>query len=141
MTKLVKVKQCFIFWLLLVSCFDSSIALAKTAVRKATEARPGVRIVYLDDMNVAPITVHPDGVVLNFPSKPEVHIGKKGAFNIVYSENDLIVSALAPGVKTNLFIYLLGRRYTVKLIAGTHGGDEIVSIRDSLDRKLEVEVK
>ncbi len=107
----------------------------------AQSNRPGVLIVYLDEMRVEPIYVHPDGTVLTFPFKPDVHVGKKDVFDIIYVKNDLVVSAMAPGAKTNIFIYLLGRRYTLKLIYGGSAADEIVAIRDPKEEKLEVEIK
>jgi hypothetical protein len=115
--------------------------LQPTVAISAEKRSKGVRTIHLNDMTIASIFVHPDGVVLNFPTKPDVHVGKKGAFNIVYAENDIVISAAAPGAKMNIFIYLLGRRYTLKLIAAQAGGDEIVSIRDPSDQKFHVEVK
>lgn len=118
----------------ILGLLDPSLALAKSS-------RPGVRIVYLDEMSVAPINVHRDGTVLTFPVKPDVHVGKQDAFDIVYVKNDLVVSAKSPGSRTNIFIYLLGRRYTLKLVYSSNGGDQIVAIRDPLEDRLEVEVK
>lgn len=114
---------------------NSAIAVGKTKLR------PGVRIVYLDDLDIAPVHVHPDGTVISFPLKPDIHVGKKGSFDIVFVENDLVVSPKIIGTKTNLFIYLLGKRYTIKLIYSGNGGDQIISIRDSRENRLEVEVK
>ncbi len=120
----------------------ASISLAGASLAKPGEnSRPGVRIVYLDEMNVARITIHPHGTVLSFPIKPEVHVGKKEVFDIVYVKNDLVISANMPGAVTNIFVYLMGRRFTLKLVQSSHGGDEIVAIRDPLDAAMQVEVK
>jgi hypothetical protein len=101
--------------------------------------RPGVRVIFLDEMTVAPVAIHPDGTVISFPAKPEVHVGKADAFNIVYVRNDLVISPNSASAKTNLFVYLLGRRFTLKLAYSAHAGDEIVAIRDPAENRVEPE--
>ena len=99
----------------------------------------GVKTITLKDMEIGVVTVHPDGTVINFPAKPEIHVGKKGAFELAFVENDLVVSGRTPGGKTNLFIYLGGRRYTLKLLYTGTSGDQIVSVRDPLDLEINAE--
>ena len=121
----------------LIGIFSSSVALAKPSQKPIF--KPGIRVMPLKDMDIGSVVIHPDGTVINFPGKPEIHVGKKGAFDIAYVENDLVVSSKSPRSKTNLFIYLGGRRYTLKLIYAGTGGDQIVSIRDPLDLEIKAE--
>lgn len=123
--------------------FSSLIFIDGAAFSRSgsSTTRKGVRIIYLDEMAIAPIKIHSHGTVLSFPVKPEVHVGKQDVFDIIYVRNDLVVSARMPNAVTNIFIYMLGRRFTLKLIYTPNGGDEIVSIRDPKEATLEVEVK
>ncbi|MBP9709153.1 MAG: hypothetical protein KBD78_16070 [Oligoflexales bacterium] len=123
---------------LAVLVFSNQVALSQ---RGPSTTRKGVRIVYLDEMAIAPIKIHSHGTVLSFPVKPEVHVGKQDVFDIVYVRNDLVISARQPNAITNIFIYMLGRRFTLKLVYTPNGGDEIVAIRDPKEATLEVEVK
>ena len=101
-----------------------------------------VRLIYLSELEIGEVFIHRDGTVLNFPTKPEVHVGKDGSFDIAYVASDLIVTPRFANARTNLFIYVLGRRYNIKLIS-THNreGDEIVSLRDKSEKNLEVEIR
>lgn len=102
----------------------------------------GVRLVYLGELEIGEIYVHKDGTVINFPTKPDVHVGKNGSFDIAFTGNDLIVSPKNVSARTNLFIYVLGRRYTIKLISTpARLGDQIVSLRDKSEKSLEVEIR
>ncbi len=126
---------------LLLFAFLIFFSRAALAQRGASTTRKGVRIVYLDEMAIAPIKIHSHGTVLSFPVKPEVHVGKQDVFDIVYVRNDLVISARMPNAVTNIFIYMLGRRFTLKLVYAPNGGDEIVAIRDPKEATLEVEVR
>ena len=110
----------------------AEVVLAKPVRRPA-----GVKTILLGDMEIGTINVHPDGTVVNFPGKPDIHVGKKGAFEIAFVENDLIISGKAPGSKTNIFIYLGGRRFTLKLVFNGASGDQIISVRDPRDSLVE----
>ena len=93
-----------------------------------------VRTVRLSDEKVAQISVSNRGTVLSFPVKPtRVILGKKGAFGIEYVENDLAVTPLGPGVRSHLFVYLYGRRFSFDLVGGNDLGAAIVLVRDLLD--------
>jgi hypothetical protein len=102
----------------------------------------GVRLIYLGELEIGEIFVHKDGTVINFPTKPDVHVCKNGSFNIAFTGNDLIVSPKNGAARTNLFIYVLGQRYTIKLVSSPgRTGDQIVSLRDRSEKNLEVEIR
>jgi hypothetical protein len=92
-----------------------------------------VRTVRLTQTMVARIQVTPGkSTVLSFPSKPtKVILGNQGVFAIEYVENDLAVAALAAHSRSNLFVYLEGRRFAFDLVAVPSGGDAIVLVRDA----------
>ena len=74
--------------------------------------------------------------VLSFPMRPEkVILGNPGAFAIEYVENDLAIVPLQPRGRTNLFVYLEGRRFSFDLEASDGKADEIVLIRDAIPVK------
>jgi hypothetical protein len=100
------------------------------------------RTVRLNDEKMAPIFVHPgQSVILNFPVKPnKVILGNKGLFSVEYVENDLAVSALTSTAKSNLFVFLTGRRFGFDLITTMAPGDEIVLVRDRLEKNFSVKV-
>lgn len=123
-----------VLWAVVLLLLSSEMALS------SPPKRSGVRTIYLDEMDIAVVSVHPDGSVVTFPVKPEIHVGKKGSFNTAFVENDLIVSGSVPGSKTNLFIYLQGRRVTLKLTYNGVFGDQIIYIRDRPKDRWEVPI-
>lgn len=109
---------------------QAQIAIAKTGLQ------PGVRILHLDEKNIATIRVNPNGMVLSFPVAPKkVVLGKQDAFDVQYIDHDVAIAALTPSSKSNMFVYLLGRRYSFRLYTMPKGGDEIVLVRDVTEGK------
>ncbi len=105
-------------------------------------AKPA-RTIYMTDKKTELIIV-PVGktTVLSFPSKPhKVIVGNQGLFGVEYVENDLAISPLKSNARSNLFVYLEGRRFGFNLNADSQGGDEIVVIRDVDQKNLKVRVK
>ena len=93
-----------------------------------------VRTVRLSDDKVAQIAVSARGTVLSFPVRPtKVILGKKGAFGIEYVESDLAVTPLGSPVRSHLFVYLYGRRFTFDLVGGGEAGAAIILVRDTAD--------
>ena len=91
-----------------------------------------VKIVALDDEKVARVAVSTRGTVLSFPIKPtKVILGKSGSFGLEYVENDLAISPLSSASRSNLFVYLLGRRFSFDLIATPSEGSAIILVRDA----------
>jgi hypothetical protein len=96
-----------------------------------------VTTVYLSDTQVAPITVSVRGTVLSFPAKPsKVILGNTGSFGVEYVENDLAVSPLTTNARSNLFVYMLGRRFALDLRTTIPGGASIVVIRDAIEKPV-----
>jgi hypothetical protein len=100
------------------------------------------RTVRLSDKKLAPIYVRAGrSTVLNFPVKPtKVILGNTGAFSVQYIENDLAISPLSVGASSNLFVYLLGRRFGFDLIP-RQNADEVVIVRDILDKPVQVRIR
>jgi hypothetical protein len=101
-----------------------------------------VRTVWLSSKKIATINVGIQGTILEFPTKPQnVVLGRKKSFDIVYVENDLALSPLSINSRSNLFVYVLGRRYALELVTRLNGGDDLVLVRDESDQKVGVKSK
>jgi len=101
------------------------------------------RTVYLNDKKMQSISVGAGrSTILSFPSKPsKVILGNQGMFAVEYVENDLAIAALRHPATSNLFVYLEGRRFGFELRTTGEGGDQIVLVRDSDERKVKVKIK
>ena len=97
-----------------------------------------VKTIKLCEKSVATVYVSPKGTVLDFPAEPEkVVLGTKGAFSIEYIRNDLAVSPATFGSRSNLFVYLQGRRFALDL-ATAAGGATLYFIKDCDADKVKV---
>ncbi len=94
------------------------------------------RMVYLSNEDMASISLAPGRTtVLSFPTRPtKVILGNQGIIAIQYIENDLAISPLTSSARTNLFVYLEGRRFAFDLRAKDKACDEIVLVRDRASR-------
>lgn len=92
-----------------------------------------VRTVRLNQTTVARIHVSPGrSTVLSFPTKPaKVILGNQGVFAIEYVENDLAIAALSSNSRSDLFVYLDGRRFAFDLDTVAKNPDTIVLVRDA----------
>jgi hypothetical protein len=101
------------------------------------------RTVYCSDNKLEKILVAPGrNTTLNFPAPPTKAVpGNQGLFGILYVEDDLIISALRPGARTNLSVYLDGRRCSFDLVTIGQGADDIVQVRDPDEQKIKVRIK
>lgn len=89
-----------------------------------------VKTIKLCEKSVAPIYVSPKGTVLEFPAEPEkVVLGTKSSFSIEYIRSDLAISPSTLNSKSNLFVYLQGRRFVLDL-ATTQSGVTLYFIKD-----------
>lgn len=80
--------------------------------------------------------------IINFPVKPEnVILGTKRMFSMEYIKNDLAITSLHPGAKTNLFAYMTGRRCGFRLVTSPTQHDNLVNVRDSEDSRIKVKMK
>ncbi len=101
-----------------------------------------MRRLRLNSESVAEIKVSTKGTIISFPSRPQkILLGKKNSFGLEYIENDIAISPFTTTASSNLTAYLDGRRYTFKLVTSEKSGDEIVLIRDSLERSVKIKVK
>lgn len=75
-----------------------------------------VKTIKICEKSVALVYISPLGTVLDFPSEPEkVVLGSKNSFSIEYIRSDLAISPLSVKSKSNLFVYLQGRRFVLDL--------------------------
>lgn len=96
------------------------------------------RTVYLSETDMAAIRVVPGrSTILNFPIKPtKAILGNQGMFAVEYVENDLVVAALRGQARGNLFVYMEGRRFAFDLSTTDTGGDEIILVRDAVEKPV-----
>jgi hypothetical protein len=92
------------------------------------------KTLYMKDTDVARVQVTLGrSTILSFPTRPsKVVLGNKNLFAVEYIESDLAISALHPQARSNLVVYLQGRRFTFDVVASAGIGDEILLIRDAL---------
>lgn len=127
-----------ITFLFALSYGHASVPPRGTAVRiKSLPSRKDVRIIKLGHGTIAPIHVAPGkSTILSFPTKPsKVILGSQGLFAIEYVESDVAISSLSARGRSNIFVYMEGRRYAFDLITVPEGGDSIVTVLDDLDEK------
>jgi hypothetical protein len=109
-----------------------SLFVLALAVRSALAAGR-VRTVYLDERKIENILIRPGLLTaLHFPVKPDnAAFGMSGVFAPSYIENDIVIGALKPQGRTNMMVYLFGRRFTFELLTSSGAYDEIVEVRDA----------
>lgn len=118
------------------------IVLIFSSILIPTAFAQEVKIVRLSEESVGKISVSIRGTVLSFPTKPsKVILGRNGSFGIEYVENDLAISPLSVNARSNLFVYLLGRRFAFDLVASTSSGSSVIQVRDALEKKVKSEKK
>lgn len=96
------------------------------------------RTIYLSETDMASIRVVPGrSTILSFPIKPnKVILGNQGLFAVEYVENDLAIAALRAEARGNLFVYMEGRRFAFDLATVAASGDEIILVRDSVEKPV-----
>lgn len=93
-----------------------------------------VKTIRLCEKGVAPAVISTRGTVLEFPLEPEkVILGTKGSFSIEYVRSDLAISPLSPTARSNLFVYLSGRRFTLELSTSSANGNTLSLVKDCLE--------
>ena len=108
-----------------------------------SEAKPQLRAVKCDESKMIEVFVRPNfSTVINFPIKPDnVVLGGKNQFAIEYIKNDIALTALSSNSKTNLFVYLFGRRCGFQLMASGQNHDNLILVRDPEETKINVPFK
>lgn len=97
-----------------------------------------VKTIKLCEKNVESISISTKGTVLDFPSEPEkVILGTKSSFSIEYIRTDLAISPLSMAAKSNLFVYLQGRRFALDLSTSALG-TSLYYIKDCDEDKIKV---
>ncbi len=121
-----KTSRCEIFLFLLVSILTMFFAVKVFADQ--------VKIIRLDDKTIGKVFISTRGTVLSFPIKPsKVILGRSGTFGIEYVENDLAISPLNMSARSNLFVYLFGRRFSFDLVTSPQGGSPVIRVLDALE--------
>jgi len=75
---------------------------------------------------------------INFPFKPKDVVPGAAIFDFKQIKNDLLISALRVGGRTNVVVYLENRRCAFDLITVTNQGDDILIVKDPKDAQYEV---
>lgn len=97
------------------------------------------KTIKLCENSVATALISPRGTVLDFPSEPQkVVLGTKNSFSIEYIKNDLAISPTTTGARSNLFVYLQGRRFSLDLVTSSGSGVTLYFIKDCLDDRVKV---
>lgn len=100
------------------------------------------KTIKLCEKNIAIARILIRGTVLEFPTEPEkVFLGTKGTFSIDYMKSDLVVSPLRIGARSNLFVYLQGRRFVLDLSTSEVGGASLYFIKDCESERIQPEAK
>lgn len=108
-----------------------------------SEAKTSLRTVKCDESKMIEVYVKPSfSTIINFPVKPDnVVLGGKNQFGIEYIKNDLALTALSSNARTNLFVYLFGRRCGFQLMASSASHDNLILVRDPEESKIKVPFK
>jgi hypothetical protein len=75
--------------------------------------------------------------ILSFPLTPKEVLPGENVFDFKQIKNDLAIKALKGTSRTNVVVYLQERRCAFDLVAVQGRGDDIISIRDPREAKLE----
>ena len=120
----------------------NSLLLLLFLVLGAYANASGTRTLRLSEKQIGKIRVTPGRTtILSFPTKPtKVLLGNKGLFSIEYIENDIALAAMAPTARSNLFVYLEGRRFAFNVVTSPTG-DEIVFVRDPKESEVKVKIR
>jgi hypothetical protein len=108
-----------------------------------SQAATELRTVKCDESKMSEVYVKPNfTAIINFPIKPDnVVLGGKNQFGIEYIKNDIALTALSSTAKTNLFVYLFGRRCGFQLMASSQRHDNLILVRDPEETKIKVPFK
>jgi hypothetical protein len=114
------------------------ILLAILLAQVSAESKSKQKVIPCDEIR-SQLVIIPYGRVtaLNFPTSPKEVIPGEAGFDFKTIRSDLVIKALRPGAKTNLLVYLEGRRCSFHLASGAVG-DEIILIRDPKEKTFEV---
>ncbi len=101
-----------------------------------------VRKISVTPEGIVEIRVSTKGTTLSFPARPQkVLLGRKNSFGLEYVENDIGIAPLSSNSASNLTAYLDGRRYAFKLVTSEINADDLILVRDSLEKNLKIKVR
>ncbi len=108
-----------------------------------SKAKTSLRTVMCEESKMIEVYLKPSfSTIINFPVKPDnVVLGGKNQFAIEYIKNDLALTALSSTARTNLFVYLFGRRCGFQLITSSASHDNLILVRDPEETKIKVPFK
>ncbi len=78
--------------------------------------------------------------ILSFPLPPKEVLPGEAVFDFKQIKNDLAIKALRGASHTNMVVYLQERRCAFDLVTVPGHGDDIIQIRDSKERLLDVKI-
>lgn len=119
--------------------FFFSLVLALLLAFAVNAFADEAKVIRLDEKTIGKVLISTRGTVLSFPIKPsKVILGRAGTFGIEYVENDLAISPLNTAARSNLFVYLFGRRFSFDLITSTQDGSPVIRVLDAIEPKADV---
>ncbi|OFZ30716.1 MAG: hypothetical protein A2622_13690 [Bdellovibrionales bacterium RIFCSPHIGHO2_01_FULL_40_29] len=126
----------------IILIFLGMAAMLQVLVNDA-EAKTSLRTVKCVESKMIQVYVRPSfSTIINFPVKPDnVVLGGKNQFAIEYIKNDLALTALSSNSRTNLFVYLFGRRCGFQLMSSSVNHDNLILVRDPEESKIKVPFK
>lgn len=91
------------------------------------------RDIYLPEDATAAIGIASAGTVLSLPAKPtKVFLCRSGSFAIDYVDHDLVITPLSSTSRSNLFVYLYGRRFSFDLQVTASNGNAVIRVHDAV---------
>ncbi|MEZ4814407.1 MAG: hypothetical protein R3A80_04270 [Bdellovibrionota bacterium] len=108
--------------ILLICLFFSSLLMAEPA-----------KTVFLSSEESVFVQVSPQGTAISFPAPPsKVVLVNPSQFALTPVETDLILTPKVKGAKSALFVYVFGRRFSLKLVTN-QAAKQMVVVRDSVE--------
>ena len=99
------------------------------------------KTIKLCENNVATVSISTRGTAPEFPMEPEkVVLGTRSTFGIAYIKNDLTISPATVNARSNLFVYLQGRRFVLDLVPSPAGA-VLYFIKDCETDRIKPETK
>lgn len=137
-----KQKKIIFQWLHIALIYIGALCLLLVMMDHA-EAATQLRTVKCEESKMTEVFVKPNfTAIINFPIKPDnVVLGGKNQFGIEYIKNDIALTALSSSARTNLFVYLFGRRCGFQLMTSSQRHDNLILVRDPEETKIKVPFK
>lgn len=107
--------------------------------RTLKKVRKDEKTILCDDAKVQKVHVNFGRItILSFPVAPKEILPGEAVFDFRQIKGDLAIKALKPSARTNIAVYLSERRCSFDLVTVPYGGDDILFVRDPIDRQFEV---